>query len=121
MPLVYGVEGAEKMSVVIGRFLKPYLDDTESQEEYEDVLAMGILIWNASLLPDRERGKLLKKMVRQVPRFERDSFKQFVDELLTRKRLLFDGNKRMILNFSVEDAGDSYHISVISTLPGETL
>jgi hypothetical protein len=42
-------EGYEKISDVIIQFLQPYVVKLRSPKEYEKLLVIGILAWNASL------------------------------------------------------------------------
>jgi hypothetical protein len=42
--------------------------------------------------------------------------KEIVGALIARKQALFSGYTRKIINFEVTDAGNSFHLTVASTL-----
>ncbi len=44
-------DGIEKMSKVLEEFVEPYMDMATDEQGYRTVLTLGMLAWNAALLP----------------------------------------------------------------------
>ena len=42
--------------------------------------------------------------------------RDILEEMIVRKRTLFDDNKRYIVDFKLQETESNYHISVMSTL-----
>ena len=110
---------SEKMSEVLEEFLAPYTHIPKAFDEYNRLVAVGIMAWNAAILPSAERQQLLDKAFESLSASSgheaRQDLKEILDELIERKERYFGGNKRFVLDYRLSDTKAGYHLSVIST------
>jgi hypothetical protein len=82
------------------------------------LLEIASLAWNAAILPENERQAMLDELAeRGLPGFQGQAHEELLDmvrNMITRKRALFDENKRFILSVELTSADRGY-LSVIST------
>lgn len=111
-----------KMSVVLGKFIEPYVRFTNSLESYCKLVTLALIAWEASFLPEEEQKPMIDRVIREgVPedRKLQAGLKKIVYKLLARKKAHFSQYRRHILDFEVTDLGDQYYLAVVST-PGNT-
>ena len=108
-----------KISTVIGEFVAPYVNYTDSEESYRKLLTLAVLAWNASFLPETEQQDMINRVFNEGLPAETTELitglRDFVYQLINRKQAYFSKFKRSIIDFEVVDLGDRYHISVAST------
>lgn len=104
-----------KMSEVLEQFVEPYSEYAETGDVYRNLLTIATIAWNAMLLPDKDRQSHIDDFLAELPEELRDYGKKMVGELMERKERHFSHCRRMILDFDIEYAGDSRHLTVIST------
>jgi len=113
-------EGAEKMSEVLRRFVEPYAGAADTKEAYGKLLTLALTAWNAALMPEAERPAMLEQVLDRgltsAPVSLRKELRAFVDELIARKLKHFADNRRMIIDFTIEETPTSFHLAVVSTL-----
>jgi hypothetical protein len=121
-PFVVNPAGQERMSDVLDDFVAPYERSAETKEEYEKLLTLGITAWNAALLPEAERSRMLEDVLGKglpgLPKSLQEDLRAFINELIARKLTHFAANRRAIVDFTLQEAHDGYHLSVASTLEG---
>jgi hypothetical protein len=113
---------AEKMSDVLDDFVAPYEPSAETKDDYEKLLTLAATAWNAALLPEAKRPQMLEEVLGKelpgVPKNLRKDLRAFINELIARKLTHFAANRRMIVDFTLQETHDGYHLSVASTLEG---
>lgn len=113
-------EGYEKMSAVLLKFLKPYLNTVNSFRDYKSLITLGIIAWNASLLPPEKQEEAvsiqLPKIVSKMPKNIKSDMMDIINELMERKQKYFKEIKRLILEYTVEEKGENFDLSVVSSL-----
>ncbi len=118
--IVLNPEGAEKMSDVLTAYVEPYVGMTDSPETYRKLLQLGTIAWNIALLPSQKRSQALDELLAQLPATIMQDWKQdlrkVIEELIARKDAHFADNHRAIVDFSLEETRDGYHLVVASTL-----
>jgi hypothetical protein len=118
--VIQGPVGQEKMSDVLKDFIKPYQEAAPTEDAMRRLLMLGILAWNAAILPEDKGRELIDEMLDPAlagaSREDRGQSKKFVEALVWRKLELFAENRRMILSFELTNLGHEYHLSVMSTL-----
>lgn len=116
-------EGAEKMSVILKKFVGPYVEFTDSEESYRKLITLAVMAWNASLLPEKDGQFLIDSVFEKgLPKGETEliaGLREIVDSLVARKKAYFSKYRRSIIEFDVIDLGDQYYISVASTIENE--
>lgn len=117
--VVMDVPGEEKMSAVLGHFIKPYAHLAETGEAYERLVALAAIAWNAALLNPEQREEFLGKAERNLPESARPEFYDLVADLMERKKRYFANNRRMILDCRITETPYTFHLAVISTLTPE--
>jgi hypothetical protein len=105
-----------KMSEVIMDFVEPYRDYAHTYEEFNELIALAVVTWNAALLPEDEGEKMVDRLTGVFSPSEAEDFKEIVETLMERKRRYFSDNKRLILDYHVSDSGEDFYLSVASTL-----
>jgi hypothetical protein len=112
--------GHEKMSEVLEDFIKPYESLGDSEEAMRKLLSLGMLAWNAAILPeDKGRALIAKTLGSALGGVSKEDWArgmEFVEILVRRKQEHFAANQRLILSFEFTFTGDDYHLSVMSTL-----
>lgn len=117
-------DDAEKMSEILGKFIEPYIEYTDSEESYRKLIVLAVLAWNASLLPEKDGQAMIDAVFEQgLPKREtelRAGLREIVDQLVARKKAYFSKYRRQIVEFDVVDLGDQYYLSVASTVEDES-
>ena len=103
-----------KMSEVLEELVKPYREHAGTEEAYRNLLAVGVIVWNMTLLPEKERLSKLDEFLLILPDDIREVGRETIKELMVRKERFFSQYSRMIINFEVADIGREWHLSVIS-------
>jgi hypothetical protein len=116
--VVFEPPGVEKMSEVILEFLDPYMEDVNTPERMDRLLSIGVLAWNAALLPASQRDELLQKLQKSLetrPPEVQEELRHFFTELIQRKESSFAHNKRFIIDYQLTMTPSGPHVSVISS------
>jgi hypothetical protein len=118
--VVYEPAGREKMSEVLDDFIEPYSDLADTEDAYRKLLSLGVLAWNAALLPEDQRQAMIDKTLEagltRASGANRAQAREFIEMLVRRKQEHFAGNQRAIISFTLSNTADGYHLSVASTL-----
>jgi hypothetical protein len=116
LPLVRTPSGEVKMSEVLLDFIEPYRDHCHSEEALRRLIVVSLVAWNAALVPEAERAKLIADLTQTVPSEVRGDMLSIVGEMLLRKQTYFADNKRFIVDYELTMSPTGPHLSVISTL-----
>jgi hypothetical protein len=117
--LVISPSGHEKMSEVLIDFASPLIEVFPGREDAHLTFSLATLAWNASLLPKRERKRLVGEIASELFPSDREgseTTKSFVNWMIKRKEQYFRDNKRFILDFQISGSGDDVRLSVVSSL-----
>lgn len=110
--------GLLKMSEALEQLVEPYAYAANSEEAYENLISLGAMAWNMTVMPPEATKEITKGMIAMLGEDPEDV--QFVSEqlnaLMQRKKKLFPNEDRLIVDFRIEDLGDSRHLTVISHL-----
>jgi len=111
-------ENLEKMSDILLDYAQPFLDiiKTEEKIEYEKSIEISMMLWNCAIMKESPgmRRKIMKMLKPAMPDTES---KNVVKYMLDRKRRMYPDNKRLILNYELNELpGGGYHLTVGSTL-----
>lgn len=118
--IVIEPSGEVKMSEVLTDFVEPYIEFTDTEEDYRKLLVLAIMAWNASFLPEKEQQDMIDGILdKGIPTGSEElkaGLKEIVKELVIRKKVYFPEYTRRIIDFEVTDTGKGYHLAVASTL-----
>jgi hypothetical protein len=114
--VVYAPQQAEKMSEVLLDFIEPYKEFADTTEAMHRLIATALVAWNTALWPEAEQAEHLEQISKALPADTVDDFYAIVGAMIERKNRFFAEYTRLILDYELTDTGDSYHVSVISTL-----
>ncbi len=110
--------GAGKLSAVIMDFARPLIENVDD-DQFETAITLAILCWNVALLPEddqgRELGVLRTKMAKDKPAWWVRDLETWTRWLVDRKKKLFGHDRRMVVNYTITDEGDDFHLYVAST------
>ena len=101
--VVWNPSGEVKMSEVLIDFIEPYLEFADTLESYRKLVILGIMAWNASLLPKGEQQDMVDSIFhqfnQQMPRVTEElRLEEIVDTLIARKKAYFSEYTRAIIN-----------------------
>lgn len=111
-----------KLSSVLYEFVAPYVDNDEEieEEEYYQLFSLATLAWNCSFLNKKEQKEVLDKLLVPEPLMNQeelaliDDIKAVVRQMIVRKKRFFAKYKRFIVDFELENGGDSWNLAVLS-------
>jgi hypothetical protein len=113
----------EKMSEVLKDFVAPFLDECVDNIQMRTVISIGLIVWNASQLPEEKQQAILNKMKYLLPIREKKDEHLFhenvIKTLLKRKKDYFSSNKRVLLDHQFSEHNGELSLDVVSTLLGE--
>lgn len=113
-------EGEVRMSDALADFVSPYAASASSRQDYQALLTVGVVAWNAALLPADRRQDMLDDLLRKttvkIPTDIAQDVRALINALIARKEAHFAANRRAIIDFTLRETDDGYHLSVGSTL-----
>ena len=117
---MYEPAGREKMSEVLEDFVEPYMEFADTEDNFRKLLNLGILAWNAALLPEDQMSAMIDETLGAglpgASPADRADAREFIELLIQRKKKHFAANRRAIISFEVTDTGDGFHLLVASSL-----
>ena len=116
--VVYNAPGEIKMSDALEGIIAPFVDDADTLVAMKNLVGMGAMVWNITLVPLDEQEEQIQKLIKTMgPEPENaEILYRMIHEMMQRKQALYPEVYRFIVRFEVEDVGDGWHISVASTL-----
>jgi hypothetical protein len=114
--IVNNPSGSEKMSETFMRFVAPYAEFAETEEDYRRLYSMAALAWNATFLPEEERS-MLDAIIREATPSAEDEARLVINELIHRKERYFAQYNKMIMHYEVNMVDDYVHVRVAYTMP----
>ena len=108
------------MSDVLEEFVEPYDDVANTGDAYRKLLNLGMLAWNAALVPEDQRRAIIDEAIEggfsKASASDRALARELIETLVRRKEEHFATNRRAILSFELTDTRDGFHLTVASTL-----
>jgi hypothetical protein len=111
----------EKMSEIIIDFAQPLMDAATSAAEQKKAISVAIIGWNLSLLPKELQPKQMSeiKKVLDSPKnstqFSNEGLEIF-NYLMARKKALFPGINRMVVDYELVETPKGFHLQVVSSI-----
>jgi len=106
--------GTLKMSEVIIEFLEPYQEHATTYEAQQKLTTVGLIAWNASLLPKDKAQAMIDNSIKALPRVVREDMIGVIEEMMERKKKHFAEFTRPVIDYHLTDDGDEWHLSVAS-------
>jgi hypothetical protein len=116
LKFVANPEGEVKMSEVLEEFVEPYYLDDMTYEEAHKLFTIGVIAWNMSFFDEADREKEVRKFAGGFHDMT-DGILSIIGPMIDRKVQYFGQYDRIILNFQLTDTGETFHLSVASSLP----
>lgn len=117
--VVVNPENEEKMSRLLIDFAQPILDVANDDNAMKNVIEVAIVVWNAFVLPRRERNQIIKQLIYKLPPSDSKenltTGKFLIRELMKRRKRYFSHNRRIIIDYQFSDEGEDFHLDVVST------
>jgi hypothetical protein len=116
MKIVTTPDKMVKISTALKEFIEPYEVFCFTEEAMNQLLQIGVLVWNLANTPAKGKKVMRKKVIAfmedAVTAAGVDKAVDFLDTLLQRKQELFPDDKRFIMDFQLKyTARGFYHIS----------
>jgi hypothetical protein len=109
---------APKLSAVILDYARPLIENV-GDDQFEIAITLAVLCWNTALLPEDKQERELRSAIDRVARDAPEGFAEQMQTwtrwLVDRKKTLFGHDRRMVVNYTIEDRGDLHHLYVSST------
>ncbi|MBI2953212.1 MAG: hypothetical protein HYY30_02785 [Chloroflexi bacterium] len=116
--VVFQFGSPEKMSEILLAFLEPYREYATTRGAFERLVAVGVLAWNAAILPHEQRQALLDEASKSIQaaagKDDAEVYTALVNDLIKRKERYFASNKRRIVSYQVTEGKDTFHLAVAS-------
>ncbi|MFH1673183.1 MAG: hypothetical protein ABIF87_07140 [Pseudomonadota bacterium] len=113
-------QGAEKMSEVLQDFAAPLLNECDDDESVKKALAVAIIVWNLSLLPEKDRAEAIENLSSELAPSDNAAdtalTTHYIEMMMERRQKLFPDNKRTIMNYQFSGSGKNLRLDVASTL-----
>ncbi len=104
-----------KMSEVLLSFAGPYLEQTETPEQYQTYLMLAATAWNATM--SREAQVVLDAQIARFPRCLRAEMRSLATEMIARRQTQYAHYDRGIVSFFWSELPDgSDHLAVGSSV-----
>lgn len=122
MQVVDAPAGTAKMSDMLDELVEPFADEADTEGAYTNLITIGVIAWNTAVLPRDQLDESLAILKSNFPDKEDfDTAQGLLFELMKRKLELFPDEQRLVVDFSLTQENDSWHLQVASTLPPEGL
>jgi hypothetical protein len=109
-----------KLSTRIMEIAKPLTDNAADNDEFETIVRMAALCWNVALFPagrqEQELRSLIATMAKDQPEGFADEVKAWARVLMERKRKLFGSDRRTVVDYTIERAGNTLRFHVVGGL-----
>jgi hypothetical protein len=111
-------KGEISMSDAISQLIEPFKFDAPDYDSFSELVAIGCIAWNTSILPENKRNEVLGEMMNVLPGKMEDRLEilNLLGALMERKLKLFPNVSRMIVEHKVTDRGNDFHIAIASTM-----
>lgn len=103
-----------KMSEVLLEFLEPYTEGLEGEEQWNGALKLGVIAWNAALLPPHAFKEGLGQTLTTFPGSEGEKIAALLKEMVRRKLSFFAHDRRFIVEYLYTERNDGPFLSVVS-------
>jgi hypothetical protein len=100
---------SDRLPEILGDFL---MDMATNKEEMERLLFLAVTAWNATVVPEDLQQELFERTIGELP----EEIHELVFAMMERKRQLYPDDHRYVVDFQVDDLGDTFHISVASAM-----
>jgi hypothetical protein len=110
------------MSEVLEEFVKPYSEGMDTVTSFRGLVLLGIVAWNASLLPEPARSRMLDDVVANATppgTSSRLEMRNLLEHMIERKFSEFPETMRAIIAANVTKARAGFHLVVTSRWFGE--
>jgi hypothetical protein len=97
-----------KISAALVELILPFIEDDMSLEGYRNVVGVGAIAWNLSLMEDSKIDDAAELLETQDDE-QREWFKTVVSDLIARKKRLFPKDQRYIAGWEVSLTPDGRH------------
>lgn len=106
-----------KLSERIWEYAEPLLDAATNAEAQKRGVQLAIICWNVAMLPEAKVKELVRPLADGDPRLERELLGLFL-MMMARKHEYVEYDRRVVVDFSLSDTPDRFHLQVASTQAG---
>ncbi len=106
-----------KVSAMVIEVMRPYRDMVDTFTAFHNLVILGIIAWNASLLPGPDRTRFVEQLLNTLPipkKIRDKEVRRMVNTMIRRKETLFPQHRYWIVDFEVYETEDEYRLSVAS-------
>jgi hypothetical protein len=112
--------GESKISAVFSEFLEPFRHYATNNAAYIKLVGLGVSAWNTALLPEDAQFEFINKtmptLFTDMTEAQRADMYSLIGSMVQRKLRFFANDRRYIVQFHIDDAGNGYKLMMASTL-----
>ena len=109
---------ANKLSEVILEYAEPLMNVADGSELEERAIRMSVTLWNSSLLPKQKALETMEPALDDMAKGDqllKSEFHMMFELMYNRKQSLFPNDTRFIVDYTLEENDESFHLQVVST------
>jgi len=109
----------KKMSEVILEFAEPLMHRCENDDQQKKIIALSIVAWNISCLPENQQEQSKKEAVKKFLSGDIKAqlfIEDLLNYLLERKKKYFSHDKRVVINYQICELDDTFNLMVASSV-----
>lgn len=92
-----------KLSEVLMEFVGEIVPEDATEEEFGQSVELAVVLWNVALLPDDRQGEVLWRMRERANRGDDPFFAGRLHELVDLRRRRYGDDRRMVVDFRIEE------------------
>lgn len=108
---VFNLDESEKLSQAIVTLANPYEDRFNTYPAYQHLITLACSAWNAELIREPKRSEMIGRVIDLCKDITDEKglveFREIIDALIERKRVLFPDDMRYITRFEVVEGEDN--------------
>lgn len=109
---------ANKLSEVILDYAEPLINAAGGNEGEVKAISMSIIFWNASLFPKAKALETIEPALNEMVKGDqllKEEFYSIFKMMYNRKQSLFSKDIRSVVDYSLEENKQGFHLQVAST------
>ena len=121
--IVYQPNVGKKLSAVLLDFVSPFQEKDMTDEAYRKLMALAVIAWNATILPEVEGKKLVETSVQSIVDSAGEEWRSGAEfaiaMLIEHKKRKYADDQRFIVEYRLAETENGYHLAVATLMKEE--
>jgi hypothetical protein len=113
----------DKLSAALLDFVEPFRKDAPTDEAFKKLIALAVIAWNATILPEDKRKELIDATINGIVTMAGEEWRKDAENsmamLIKHKERYFADDKRLIVDYRLTETNKEYRLAVASFVPVE--